>query len=74
MNAYKIQIKERYSAKILESIEHISCEGYFDFKEENGYAFLNVSRDLATSPLKLLKDDSFGLRYMIRKNKYPGKI
>ena len=65
-------IEQNYKQKILQSIQNIPCKGYFDFKVDNGYAFLNVSRNFASYLKKVLKKEGFKLRYMIRKWKYPG--
>ena len=70
--SYPAYIKENYKDHLLQSVKSIPCDGYFDFKCDNGYAFLNVDRKLATSALSGLRKEGFSLRYIIRKQKYPG--
>ena len=70
--SYLAYIKETYRKSILQSIQSVPCEGYFDFKAANGYAFLHVEKEFANASLTVLKDEGFSLRYMIRKNKCPG--
>ena len=65
-------LRKKYENLLVESVKEIRCEGYFDYKEENGYAFVNVSNEFPIMPIKILRNEGFSIRYLIRKRRYPG--
>ena len=64
------QIISMYEKKLLESVQSTAMFGYVDIKE-NGYAFVNVSREFVENVLTVLENEGFKLRWMIRKERYP---
>ena len=70
--SYARWIRDKYKEEMLQAIKEVKCEGCFDFGE-NGYCFLSVSADFAYRVSKILQKEGFGVRYQIRKNKFPGK-
>ena len=70
--SYAKWIRDKYKVEMLNAIKEVKCEGCFDFGE-NGYCFLSVSADFAYRVSKIMQKEGFGVRYQIRKNRFPGK-
>ena len=69
---FREYIVEQYETDLIKSVQNVRSEGYFNFKEENGYCFLKVSSNYARKSVPILEHEGFCLRRMIRKYRYPG--
>ena len=70
--SYGRHLRDKYKEEMLNAIRGVKCEGCFDFGD-NGYCFLSVSANFAHQVAKIMQKEGFGVRYQIRKNRFPGK-
>ena len=70
--AFADRIKERYEKEMLEAIKDVPCEGTFDYKSDNGFAYLNVDRGFGFNCAFVMRKMGFRVRYNIFKNMDPG--
>jgi hypothetical protein len=47
-------------------------KGRYGFNSKNSYAFISVTCQFARTAERIMKQEGFCLRYLIRKNKFPG--
>ena len=65
-------ILTNFSSSLLQAVEKIACEGRFQWRRDNGYAFLGVSNQFGfESLLPGLYEKGFRVRWNIRKRRYP---
>ena len=61
-----------FPPSLLQAIQKIECEGSFEWRKDNGYAFLSVSSELGfLSLLPALYAKGFRVRWTIRKKRFP---
>ena len=71
-NSYPVYLKKNYEDSLVHSVKHLRWIGYFNYSSENKYSFLDVSKEFANLPHQILSQEGFCVRYLIRKNKFPG--
>lgn len=67
------RIERRYGSELMKVTEGIEWTGSFEYKKDNGFAFINVDNNIGFQCESVLKNEDFKVRYTIRKNKFPGK-